>query len=57
MPAGNAELGAAWRKKTDGDGEDYLGVTLDDAGLPVPVHAALFEKDGKAQLAWNRKKS
>lgn len=54
--AGKAELGAAWSKKTNGDGEEYLSVTLDDPSLLAPVHTALFEKDSKAQLVWNRKK-
>ena len=55
---GDAELGAAWKARSNGDDAiDYLRVTLDDPSFVEPVYAALFEKDGSADLVWNRKKN
>ncbi len=54
--AGRAELGAAWKSKTNGDEpRDYLSVQLDDPSFPEPIRAALFEEDGAALLVWNRR--
>ena len=54
--AGRAELGAAWKAKTNGDEpRDYLSVQLDDPSFPEPIRAALFEDDGAAFLVWNRR--
>ncbi len=54
--AGRAELGAAWKAKTNSeDGRDYLSVQLDDPSFPEPIRAALFEEDGAAFLVWNRR--
>ena len=55
--AGRAELGAAWKARTQGDKpRDYLSVLLDDPSFPEPVRAALFEDDqGAAYLVWNRR--
>lgn len=54
--AGRAELGAAWRAKTNGDNpRDYLSVQLDDPSFAEPVRAALFEEDGAAFLVWSRR--
>jgi uncharacterized protein (DUF736 family) len=56
--AGRAELGAAWKAQTNGDGpRDYLSVLLDDPSFPEPIRAALFEEDGAAYLVWNRRES
>jgi len=55
--AGRAELGAAWRQKSNNENSrDYLSVKLDDPSLPEAISAAMFEtNDGKeAQLIWNR---
>jgi len=55
--AGRAELGAAWKAKTNGEApRDYLSVQLDDPSFPEPIRAALFEEDGAAFLVWNRRK-
>lgn len=54
--AGRAELGAAWKAKTNGEEpREYLSVLLDDPSFPEPVRAALFEDDGAAYLVWNRR--
>ena len=54
--AGRAELGAAWKAKTNGEEpRDYLSVQLDDPSFPDPIRAALFEEDGAAFLVWNRR--
>lgn len=55
--AGSAELGAAWRARSNGeDPRDYLSVLLDDPSFPEPVRAALFtDDDGVAVLVWNRR--
>lgn len=54
--AGPAELGAAWKAKTNGEEpRDYLSVQLDDPSFPEPIRAALFEDDGAAFLVWNRR--
>lgn len=54
--AGRAELGAAWKTKTNGEEpRDYLSVLLDDPSFPEPIRAALFEEEGAAFLVWNRR--
>ena len=54
--AGNAEIGAAWRKTKQGSEETYLRVKLDDPTLPQPIWGALLESsdDGVARLLWRR---
>jgi uncharacterized protein (DUF736 family) len=51
--AAAVELGAAW-KRTSEKGQDFLSVVLDDPALDAPINAALFLKDGTAQLVWSR---
>ena len=53
--AGNAELGAAWKKKSN-EGRDYLSVKLDDPSFTAPIFANLFDdEDGKSyNLIWSR---
>ena len=56
--AGGAELGAAWRVKSNGDGgREFLSVELDDPSFTAPLRAAFFEKldEGSAVLIWTRK--
>ena len=54
--AGKAELGAAWKAKTNGEeSREYLSVLLDDPSFAEPIRAALFEEDGTAYLVWNRR--
>jgi uncharacterized protein (DUF736 family) len=51
---GDAEVGAAWTKKTQDD-RPYLSVKLDDPSFVSPVFAQLFEGDGgEYDLVWNR---
>ncbi|AQQ05414.1 hypothetical protein B0E33_19070 [Roseibium algicola] len=54
--AGPAELGAAWKSKTnDNQSREYLSVLLDDPSFSNPIRAALFEEEGTAFLVWNRR--
>ena len=54
--AGRAELGAAWKARSNGEEpRGYLSVQLDDPSFPEPIRAALFEEDGAAFLVWNRR--
>ncbi len=56
--AGRADLGAAWRQRTNGENpRDYLSVRLDDPSLPEAILAAMFEAEGgkEAQLVWSRR--
>ena len=51
---GDAEVGAAWSKKTQDD-RPYLSVKLDDPSFTGPVFAQLFESEGgEYDLVWNR---
>ena len=54
--AGNAEVGAAWRKTKQGSEQTYLRVKLDDPALPQPIWGALLEatEDGVVRLVWSR---
>ena len=54
--AGRAELGAAWKARSNGEEpKDYLSVQLDDPSFSEPIRAALFEEEGAAYLVWNRR--
>lgn len=51
---GDAEVGAAWSKKTQDD-RPYLSVKLDDPSFTAPVFAQLFQAEGDDyDLVWNR---
>jgi len=51
---GEAEIGAAWSKKTQ-DKRPYLSVKLDDPSFVAPVFAQLFTgDDGEYDLVWSR---
>ena len=56
--AGNAEIGAAWRKTKQGTEQTYLRVKLDDPTLPHPIWGALIEatEDGVVRLVWRRER-
>ena len=57
VKTGQCDLGFARRKKAKGnDGKPYLQVFLDDPSFTQPIWAALFDKDGKADLVWSRSK-
>ena len=45
---GRAEIGAAWTKKSNDSGREYLGLKLDDPSFAAPIYANLFEdEDGE----------
>jgi uncharacterized protein (DUF736 family) len=51
---GDAEVGAAWVKRTNDD-RPYLSVKLDDPSFVAPIFAQLFEGDnGEYDLVWSR---
>lgn len=52
---GAAEIGAA-RKKTSGEGREYLSVKIDDPSFPAPIYATLMSVDNEAELSliWSR---
>ncbi len=51
---GDAEVGAAWSKRTSDD-RSYLSVKLDDPSFVAPIFAQLFSgEDGEYDLVWNR---
>jgi uncharacterized protein (DUF736 family) len=54
--AANVELGAAWQKRSEQTGRDYLSVKLDDPSFPGPIYATLTEVEGEDgyQLIWSR---
>ena len=58
--AGDAEIGAAWRKRSGGDEpKDYLSVKLDDPMLAEGIAAAMFEANAgkEMKLVWSRRPS
>ena len=58
--AGHCELGAAWRRISQGDtAREFLSVVLDDPFISAPLNAVLFEtsKPGEANLVWKRSQS
>lgn len=57
VKAGKSDFGAAWKETKQGDEPlDYLSVKLDCPTLANPINAALFDRDGGADLVWSRKK-
>ena len=51
------DLGFARHAVAHGDdGKPYISVYLDDPSFVAPIWAALFEKDGEADLVWSRAK-
>ncbi|MGP4691982.1 DUF736 domain-containing protein [Agrobacterium cavarae] len=51
---GEAEVGAAWKKKTR-TGEHYLVVTLDDPAFAQPIQCRLAKSGDDYVLYWTRK--
>ena len=52
--AGEAEVGAAWSKRTSDD-RPYLSIKLDDPSFTAPIFAQLFSgEDGEYDLVWSR---
>ena len=56
IKTGQCDLGVAWREEAKESSKPYLRVLLDDPSFAGPVNAALFDKDGKADLVWSRPK-
>ena len=57
VKTGQCDLGFARYKMSEGKNpRSYLSVYLDDPSFQEPIWAALFERDGKAELVWNRSK-
>ncbi len=57
--AGTADIGAAWRSKTnEKEPRDYLAGDIDFPGLPEPLSLAFFfSRDGLiARAVWNRRR-
>ncbi|MGD9843921.1 MAG: DUF736 domain-containing protein [Variibacter sp.] len=54
--AGTIEFGAAWKKKSQESGRDYLSVKLDDPSFAAPIYATLVEVEGEEgqSLIWSR---
>ncbi|HET6523543.1 DUF736 domain-containing protein [Sphingopyxis sp.] len=51
---GDAEVGAAWQKRTQDD-RPYLSVKLDDPSFTAPIFAQLFDGEaGEFDLVWSR---
>jgi uncharacterized protein (DUF736 family) len=52
---GTVDLGAAWKRRSEG-GREFLSVVLDDHALPSSVNAAMFIADHEdaATLVWQR---
>jgi uncharacterized protein (DUF736 family) len=51
---GEAEVGAAWEKRTQDD-RPYLSVKLDDPSFTAPIFAQLFAGEGDSHdLVWSR---
>lgn len=54
--AGPIEFGAAWKKKSQDTGREYLSVKLDDPSFAAPIYATLVEVEGEEgySLIWSR---
>ena len=57
VKTGKCDLGFARNEVSKGDNpKPYLSVFLDDPSFVEPIWAALFDKQGKAELVWSRAK-
>ena len=55
VKTGKCDLGFARNKVSEGrNPKPYIKVFLDDPSFQEPIWAALFQKDGKADLVWSR---
>jgi uncharacterized protein (DUF736 family) len=53
---GRVEIGAAWLKKSQEGGRDYLSLKLDDPSFNQPIFANLTQADGETySLIWSRR--
>jgi uncharacterized protein (DUF736 family) len=53
---GRAEIGAAWSKRSEEGGRNFLSLKLDDPSFNAPIYAYLFEDEGGEgyTLLWSR---
>ena len=58
VTAGDMEIGAAWKKTSDG-GNAYLSVRLDDPALPAPIDCAMVKTGTEHgySLVWERRRN
>lgn len=57
VKTGQSDLGFARNEMSQGDNpKPYISVFLDDPSFVQPIWAALFDKQGKADLVWSRSK-
>ncbi len=57
VKTGKCDLGYARNEVSKGDNpQPYISVFLDDPSFDKPIWAALFDKQGKADLVWSRQK-
>lgn len=55
IKAGDSDLGVAWKAEASGEtATAYLRCLLDDPSFSTPVQAALFDREGGANLVWKR---
>ena len=55
VKSGKSDFGAAWKETKEGDEPlNYLSVKLDCPTLTRPINAALFDREGGADLVWTR---
>jgi uncharacterized protein (DUF736 family) len=54
--AGRAEIGAAWPKRSEESGRNYLSLKLDDPSFTGPIFANLLDDEGGDgyTLLWSR---
>jgi uncharacterized protein (DUF736 family) len=53
---GRAEVGAAWSRRSEETGREYLSLKIDDPSLNAPIYANLFnDAEGEGySLIWSR---
>ena len=56
VKTGQCDLGVAWREEAKENIQTLLARIADDPSFAGPVNAALFDRDGKADLVWSRPK-
>lgn len=57
VKTGQSDLGFARNEMSSGDTpKSYIKVFLDDPSFVQPIWAALFDKQGQAELVWSRPK-
>ena len=58
VKSGRCDLGVAWNETTnpkdDSEPMDYISVKFDGPEMDKPFNAALFAREGSADLVWSR---